>query len=199
MSNRIGSIRASLFAAALVVAPSLAIAAPQTFDLDPAHTTIAFWVDHIGYARTLGWFTEVSGSFVYDSEAQTVSDIVITVNPASVFSNDEARDGHVRNADFLDVEQFPEIVFTADGGKATGENTGVIPGELTLLGETRPLEVSVTLNKDAPYPFGHQKRTLGLSAEATIMRSEYGMDYALGGLVGDEVTVLIEVEAIARD
>ena len=199
MSNRIGPIRASLFAAALVVAPSSAIAAPQTFDLDPAHTTIAFWVDHIGYARTLGWFTEVSGSFVYDSEAQTVSDIVITVNPASVFSNDEARDGHVRNADFLDVEQFPEIVFTADGGEATGENTGVIPGELTLLGETRPLEVSVTLNKDALYPFGHQKRTLGLSAEATVMRSEYGMDYALGGLVGDEVTVLIEVEAIQRD
>lgn len=203
MSNRIGSVRASLFAAALVAAPiaapSSALAAPQTFDLDPTHTTIAFWVDHIGYARTLGWFTEVSGSFVYDSEAQTVSDIVITVNSASVFSNDEARDGHVRNADFLDVQVYPEIVFTAAGGEPTGENTGVIPGELTLLGETRPLEVAVTLNKDAPYPFGHQKRTLGLSAEATIMRSEYGMDYALGGLVGDEVTVLIEVEAIARD
>lgn len=203
MSNRTGPIRATLIAAALIAAPiaapSSAMAAPQTFDLDPAHTTIAFWVDHIGYARTLGWFTEVAGSFVYDAEARTVSDIVITVTAASVFSNDEARDGHVRNADFLHVEQYPEIVFTAAGGKETGENTGVIPGELTLLGETRPLEVSVTLNKDAAYPFGHQKRTLGLSAQTTITRSEFGMDYALGGLVGDEVTVVIETEAIQRD
>ena len=203
MSNRTRSLRATLFAAALLTAPlpiaTSAMAAPQTFDLDPAHTTIAFWVDHIGYARTLGWFTEVTGSFVYDAEARTVSDIVITVSAASVFSNDDARDGHVRNADFLDVEQYPDIVFTAAGGEETGENTGVIPGQLTLLGETRPLDVSVTLNKDAAYPFGHQKRTLGLSAQTTITRSEFGMDYALGGLVGDDVTVIIETEAIARD
>ena len=192
-------IRASLLALALFAATPSALAAPKTFDLDPTHTTVAFWVDHIGYARTLGWFTEVSGSFVYDAEARTVSDIEITVNPASVFSNDERRDEHVRNADFLDVKSHPEIVFTADGGQATGENTGVIPGELTLLGQTRPLELKVTLNKDGPYPFGHKKRTLGLSAEATIVRSEYGMNYALGGLVGDEVTVMIEFEAIQRD
>ena len=197
-SNRTGSVRATLLAAALLTAPS-AMAAPKTFDLDPSHTTIAFWVDHIGYARTLGWFTEVSGSFVYDAEAKTVGDIEITVNPASVFSNDKRRDDHVRNADFLDVQTHPEIVFTADSGEATGENTGVIPGALTLLGQTRPLELKVTLNKDGPYPFGHKKRTLGLSAEATIVRSEYGMNYALGGLVGDEVTVMIEFEAIARD
>ncbi|MEL6767747.1 MAG: YceI family protein [Pseudomonadota bacterium] len=190
-------LAAALALPLLAAAP--AKAEPVTFDLDPTHTTVAFWVDHIGYARTLGWFTEVTGSFVYNAKEQTVSEIRVEVNPASVFTNDERRDEHVRNPDFLDVSNHPSVVFTADGGEVTGETTGMIPGELTLLGETKPVEVKVTLNKDAPYPFGHKKRTVGVSAEAVVTRSEFGMDYALGGIVGDEVTVLIELEAIARD
>ncbi|MEM6487799.1 MAG: YceI family protein [Pseudomonadota bacterium] len=185
--------------AALAAAAPAAKADPVTFELDPTHTTVAFFVDHIGYARTLGWFTEVSGSFVYNATEQTVTDIRVEVTAASVFTNDERRDKHVRDSDFLDVEAHPVIVFTAEGGEVTGENTGVVRGELTLLGETRPVEVAVTLNKDEPYPFGHRKRTLGVSAEATVVRSAYGMDYALGGLVGDDVSVLIELEAIAQD
>ncbi|MEM8755216.1 MAG: YceI family protein, partial [Pseudomonadota bacterium] len=185
------TFRPLVIAAALAAAPLAAEAEPTTFDLDPAHTTVAFLVDHIGYARTLGWFTELSGSFTYDADAQTVSDVRVVVNPASIFTNDERRDEHVRNADFLDVENHPEIVFVAGGGEVTGENAGVVPGELTVLGVTQPVEVAVTLNKDEAYPFGHQKRTVGISAEAKILRSEFGMDYALGGIVGDEVTVII--------
>lgn len=195
-------LTARLAAAALalpLLAAAPAKAEPVTFDLDPTHTTVAFLVDHIGYARTLGWFTEVTGSFVYNAKEQTVSEIRVEVNPASVFTNDERRDEHVRNPDFLDVANHPTVVFTADGGEVTGETTGMIPGELTLLGETKPIQVKVTLNKDAPYPFGHKKRTVGVSAEAVVTRSEFGMDYALGGIVGDDVTVLIELEAIARD
>ncbi|MEL6196936.1 MAG: YceI family protein [Pseudomonadota bacterium] len=191
--------RAPLVAAAIAVAPFAAKADPVTFDIDPTHTTVAFWVDHVGYARTLGWFTEVSGSFVYNATEKTVTDVRLEVNPSSVFTNDERRDEHVRNADFLDVESHPEILFVAEGGEVTGENTGVVRGELTILGQTKPIEVAVTLNKDAEYPFGHKKRTLGVSAEATVVRSEYGMTYALGGLVGDEVEVVFEMEAIARD
>ncbi|MEO0821715.1 MAG: YceI family protein [Pseudomonadota bacterium] len=193
------TVRAALLTAALLAAPLAAKAEPVTFELDPTHTTVAFWVDHIGYARTLGWFTEVTGSFVYNAKEKTVSDIRVEVNPASVFTNDKRRDDHVRNKDFLNVTEHPAVVFVADGGEVTGETTGMIPGELTLLGQTKPVEVTVTLNKDEPYPFGHKKRTIGVSAEATIMRSEYGMTYALGGIVGDEVTVVIELEAIAQD
>ena len=198
-------VRMHLFAlplsAALFAVPVAAPAAaePVTFDLDPTHTTVAFWVDHIGYARTLGWFTEVSGSFVYDAETQELSDVRVVIDTASIFSNDNRRDDHVRNADFLDVGSHPEMVFTADGGEPTGDTTGIVRGDLTLLGETRPVELTLTLNKDAAYPFGHGKRTLGVSAEATVIRSEFGMDYALGGIVGDEVQVMIEFEAIARD
>lgn len=200
-------VRARLFAlplsaallAAPVAAPLPAAAEPVIFDLDPSHTTVAFWVDHIGYARTLGWFTEVSGSFVYDSETQELSDVRVVIGTASIFSNDDRRDDHVRNADFLDVESHPEMVFVADSGEPTSDTTGVVRGDLTLLGETRPVELTLTLNKDAAYPFGHGKRALGISAETTIVRSEFGMNYALGGIVGDEVQVMLEFEAIARD
>lgn len=191
--------RAAFGALGFAVVVPAANAEPVTFDLDPAHTTVVFWVDHIGYARTLGWFTDVSGSFVYDSEAQTVSDISVVIDPASVFTNDDARDGHVRNQDFLHVSEHPEIVFSAEGGEVKSKTEGVIPGALTLLGQTKPIDVAVTLNKDGVYPFGHQKRTVGVSAKASLLRSEFGMDYALGGIVGDEVTIEIEVEGIARN
>ncbi|MEM1287848.1 MAG: YceI family protein [Pseudomonadota bacterium] len=170
-----------------------------TFDLDPVHTTVAFWVDHVGYARTLGWFTEVSGSFDYDTETDTISNLRAIVNPASIFTNDERRDNHVRSADFLNANTFPEIIFTASEGTVTGEDVGVVTGELTLLGSTQPVALEVRLNKDEAYPFGHGKRTLGVSAEGSVNRSDFGMSYGLGGLVGDEVTIMIEVEAIARD
>jgi polyisoprenoid-binding protein YceI len=184
--------------AALVAAP--AAAEPIEWKIDPEHTTIAFLVEHIGYARLLGQFTEVEGSFTYDPEAQSLGQVDVTIDAASVWTDNERRDNHVRDDDFLNVDEHPEITFTAEGGEVTGENTGTVTGDLTILGQTRPVTLDVTLNKDAPYPFGHEKRTLGISVRGTVVRSEYGMDYAVAnGLVGDEVDLLIEFEAIAQD
>jgi polyisoprenoid-binding protein YceI len=186
-------------AAAAVLMTAPAHAAPRTYQIDPAHVTIAFLVDHIGYAKTLGKFLKTEGSFVYNEETRELGEVMVTVDATSVFSNDEARDNHVRNKDFLDSKAHPEITFTATGGEATGETTGTVTGDLTIRGVTRPVTLDVTLNKAGPYPFGHKKQTLGISARATIKRSEWGMTYALGGLVGDEVDLIIEVEAIQQD
>lgn len=184
--------------AALLAAP--ARAEPIEWKIDPEHTTIAFLVEHIGYARLLGQFTEVEGSFTYDPEAQSLGQVDVTIDAASVWTDNERRDNHVRDDDFLNVDEYPEITFTAEGGEVTGENTGTVTGDLTILGQTRPVTLDVTLNKDAPYPFGHEKRTLGISVRGTVVRSDYGMDYAVAnGLVGDEVDLLIEFEAIAQD
>lgn len=187
-----------VLAAGLTASP--AAAAPTTFEIDPTHTAVAFLVEHIGFAMTLGQFTRIEGSFVYDAEAQSLSDVAVTVDPASVFTNDERRDQHVRNADFLNIEEHPAITFAATEYEVTGENTGKVTGDLTILGITNPIVLDVTLNKDDVYPFGHQKRTLGISARGTVLRSEYGMSYALAGnLVGDEVDLIIEFEAIAAE
>lgn len=174
-------------------------AEPRTYEIDPKHASIAFLVEHIGYAKTLGQFLKTSGSFVYDEDARVLGDVNVAVDATSVFSNDDARDNHVRGKDFLDTRNSPDITFTATGGQATGETTGTVTGDLTLRGVTNPVTLDVTLNKADAYPFGHKQHTLGISARATIKRSDWGMTYALGGIVGDEVELIIEVEAIRQE
>ena len=189
-----------LVPAALISLAAPVAAEPFVYEIDPSHTVVSFFVDHVGYARVLGVFPEVSSSFTYDMEDRTLSNVEIRVGAASVETFDDARDEHVRAADFLDVAAFPEMTFTAEGGRSTGETTGIVEGELTLLSETRPLTLEVTLNKAEAYPFGHGRFTLGLSANATVRRSEYGMTYAVeNGLVGDEVQVIIETEALRQE
>ena len=197
--------RSALAALALALllataAPREARAEPARFELDPAHLTIAFMVSHIGYADTLGWFLEAEGSFLFDEAARTVTDIEVTIEADSVFSNHERRDDHVRGADFLDADEHPEIRFVGREAEATGDNTGVVTGDLTLLGVTQPVALEVTLNKIGAYPFGEgPPYVIGVSARTTIERSAFGMTYAVAnGLVGDEVEVIIELEAIRQ-
>jgi len=174
-----------------------ALAEPHRYELDPEHTTIAFQVDHLGYAQTLGLFLEFEGGFTYDMETQDLSDLSVTVRTASVNSFNEARDGHVRSKDFLDVEAFPVMTFTAASGTPAGDTEGTVEGTLTLLGQSHPLRLDVTLNKAARYPFGHGRFTLGISARGTVMRSQYGMTYAVdNGFVGNEVNLILETEAM---
>ncbi|MFK7857399.1 MAG: YceI family protein [Granulosicoccus sp.] len=189
---------ASLCAGIIVYAgSSTSLAAAQSYTLDPAHTTVAFLVDHVGFAKTLGLFTEVSGSLSFDQETSTVTDIAISVATGSVNTAHEARDKHVRNKDFLNVERFPEMTFNAASATIDSNGAGEIEGNLTLLGSTQPLTLSVTLNKAERYPFGHKRFTLGVSASGELNRSDYGMNYGVANsLVGDTVTLIIETEAI---
>ncbi|MEM7709182.1 MAG: YceI family protein [Pseudomonadota bacterium] len=184
--------------AALAALP--AVAEPHRYELDPSHTVISFTIGHIGYSDTLGVFTDLEGGFTYDMETQELSDLEVRVGTPSVNTFNEARDGHVRASDFLDVEAHPSMVFTATGGDAAGDAAGTVAGELTLLGQTRPLTLDVTLNKAEVYPFGHQRFTLGISAVGSLNRSEFGMEYGVAnGLVGDRVDIMIETEAMRME
>ncbi|MEM8690452.1 MAG: YceI family protein [Pseudomonadota bacterium] len=181
-------------------AAQTAAADPSTYELDPSHTTIYFTVDHIGYSKTLGIFGEVSGTFVYDMDTQELSDVAVTIKSDSVNTFHEARDGHVKNQDFLHVSEFPDITFAAANGSPSSETSGQVTGDLTLLGQTQPVTLDVTLNKAAEYPFGHKRFVLGLSLESSIKRSEFGMTYGVeNGLVGDDVTIRIETEAMRME
>lgn len=168
-----------------------------TYELDPTHTTVYFTIDHIGYAKTLGLFTTVSGSFEYDAETRELGEVAVSIDAASVESFNKARDAHVRKADFLDVNNHPTITFTANGGKAASDTNGTVTGNLTILGQSLPVTLDVTLNKAAPYPFGHKREVLGLSMSTSIKRSDFGMSYGVeNGLVGDEIAIQIETEAM---
>jgi polyisoprenoid-binding protein YceI len=173
------------------------LAAPEKYELDPEHTAIAFTVQHINYAATLGLFGQVEGSFTYDMDTQELSDVTVTISADSIETFNEARDRHLRSGDFLNVEQFPTITFTAQGGTPGDATSGQVTGELTLLGETRPITLDINLVGEGPYPFGHKRYVLGLSIRGSLMRSDFGMTYGVAnGLVGDEIQLLIETEAM---
>lgn len=174
----------------------IARAEPVRYTLDPAHTVLALMIEHVGYASTLGQFTELSGGFDYDEAAGSIENLEVTVMTESFDSHHDRRDEHVKSDDFLNVSEYPEMRFTASSSFESGATSGKLEGELTLLGETHPLTLDWTLNKADTYPFGHGRYTLGVSARGVVTRSDYGMTYGVdGGLVGDEVELIIEFEA----
>jgi polyisoprenoid-binding protein YceI len=175
-------------------------AEPVEFVLDPEHISITFFAHHLGYADMAGMFLEAEGSFRYDEAAQELSDLRVVVRTASVFTNHERRDQHLRSPDFLNVREFPEMVFVGTGAERLGADTGLIHGELTLLGVTRPLTLEARLNKAARYPFLDEHYAIGVDATGSIRRSEFGMTYGVEhGWVGDEIRIVIGFEAIRQE
>jgi polyisoprenoid-binding protein YceI len=193
LSPRSGRIAlGALFLCAAHAAP----ADPARYELDPEHLTIAFLVEHIGYAKTLGAFREASGGFDFDEATGALSAVSVVVSTGSVDTAHAARDRHLTSGDFLDSEEHPQMTFTAAGAERTGERTFLVRGELTLLGLRRPLTLQATVNKSAPYPIGPSTEVMGVSARGRLARSEFGMSYGVdNGLVGDDVEIIIELEA----
>lgn len=192
------------FAIALVTILGLAAPAhakPEKYVIDPEHFSIAMSIRHIGYFDLMGLFTEGSGSFVFDETKPEVSDIRVTIKTASFESGHKKRDEHVRNADFLNAKEFPEMVFVGKSTEKTGDRTGRIHGALTLRGVTKPLTLDVVWVKSGEYPiggglFGGKPYVTGINARGTLKRSDFGMTYGVdNGLVGDEVTLILGFEA----
>ncbi len=187
--------------AAVLLLPLAVSAAPRTWVIDPEHFSIAFGVEHAGFADVMGLFQEAEGQFVYDPETRELESGEVIVQADSVFSAHQERDNHVRDGDFLDADAHPEIRFVATDYKPEGENRGKLRGELTLLGETRPVTLDVRINRMGEYPFGgglfsDPPWVIGISAETTIQRSEWGMTYGVeDDIVGDAVDLRFEFEA----
>ncbi len=187
------------FAALLAGLTTAAVAEPENYEIDEDHFSIGFMVEHVGYADTLGQFLEAEGRFVYDESANELHEGEVVIKADSVFTNHDKRDEHLRKDDFLDVDSHETIRFEARDWIPDGDRTGTLKGDLTLLGQTREVELKATLNKAAEYPFGHGKHTLGISARTTIQRSDWGMTYAVDDdLVGDDVELIFEFEAIRQ-
>jgi len=184
----------AFIATAIGAAP--AAAEPARYELDPAHLTVAFLVAHIGYAKVLGAFRTASGEFTFDEATGALSAVRVVVATNSVDTAHEDRDRHLKSGDFLDNGKHPQMIFTAAGAERTGERTFRIAGELELNGVRQPLALDATWNKSAPYPIGDRALVVGVSARATLKRSSFGMSYGVdNGLVGDDVEIIVELEA----
>jgi polyisoprenoid-binding protein YceI len=194
-----GTVLLTTAAVLALGAPRPAAAEMATYEIDPEHVSVAFTIMHAGYARVLGRFAEVEGTIRYDAEAQELGEVTARIGAASVQTWHEARDEHVRSADFLDAGAHPDITFTATGAEPISDTTGKVMGDLTIRGVTQPVTLDVTLNKLADYHCCHGKETLGISATTTILRSDFGSTYALPTFVGDEVEIMLEFEAIRAE
>lgn len=185
-----------LFAAFL---PKPAAAEPRTYKLDREHVTVGFLVEHSGFARILGVFRQVEGAVVFDEAVPALHSIEVKVATSSVDTGHAARDNHLRSADFFDSRNHPDMMFTFVSARQTGERTAVVTGNLTLRGQTHPVDLDVTWNKAGNYTFGDRHYSLGISARGTLRRQLWGMTYGVAdGMVGDDVQILIEAELIRQ-
>lgn len=192
----------SIAAGAGMLSATPALAQAARYEIDPEHLTVAFLVDHIGYAKTLGMFRTARGSYSFDEATARLTSVRIEVDTSSVFSNQRKRDDHLKGPDFLNSSEHPRMVFTADTARRTGERTFEIAGQLQLLGKSQPLTLQATWNKSADSPmggFGRKPYIMGISARGSFKRSAFGMNYAVAnGWVGDEVALIIEFEAVRQ-
>jgi len=196
-----GTARAggALAVLAILMPPLGVEAEPARWAIDPEHFSIMFQAGHIGYQQQIGLFLDGGGSFAFDEATLELSDLVVEIDAASVFTDHAARDNHLRSGDFLAAGDHPMIRFVMTEALPASETTGTITGDLTLRGVTRPVEVDVTLNKIGAYPWG-SNYVLGVSAATVIKRSDFGSTYGLeGDLVGDDITLTFEIEAIRQD
>jgi polyisoprenoid-binding protein YceI len=181
-------------AATLVIAMTAlsAVAAPESYTVDPAHTFPNFEINHLGFSTARGMFTRTSGTIVLDRTAMTGS-IDITIDTTSLYTGHAKRDEHLRGEDFFNVAQYPTMTFKSTKPRFHKGDLNGAEGELTLLGKTLPVTLTVTSFHCGLNPI-FKKQACGANAIATIKRSEWGMN-AYVPVIGDEVQLEIEVEA----
>lgn len=196
------TIRACVLAAGSVFAlGSAAVFADDHGDahhyaLDTVHSKIFFFADHLGFSKSGGEFRDFDGSFHFDADDWSTARVEITVESASLDMGDQAWNDHMHNEDFFHVEQFPQAHFVGDRLEQTGENTGQLHGALTLLGQTHPVVLDVTLNGVGEHPM-NDNVIAGFSATANISRSQWGMTYGVPA-IGDDVELRFEIEGVRQ-
>lgn len=169
----------------------------EKYSFDKLHTQISFTVNHLGFSNSMGRFLDFDGGFTFDHGEPAKSSVEVTINTNGLEMNDAKWNEHLKGPDFFNVEKFPAMTFKSTKIDVTGENTADITGDLTLLGVTKPVTLHTVMNKVGKHPMG-EKYAAGFSADAMLKRSDFGMGYGLP-MVGDEVKIHIEVEAIRDD
>lgn len=180
-------------AAALSAFSAAAIAAPETFNIEPTHTYPRFEYTHFGYSNQVQRFDKTSGKLVIDRAAHTGS-VDVTIDATSVNTGYALFNGHLQGPDFFDTAKYPVITFKSSKVKFDGDKPVAVEGELTIKGVTKPVTLTVTHFHSMPHPM-LKKDAIGANASAKVKRSEFNMGKNVP-YVSDEVTLTIAVEAV---
>ncbi|HUY98077.1 MAG TPA: YceI family protein [Verrucomicrobiae bacterium] len=170
----------------------------MTWQIDKAHTDVSFSVRHMMVSTVRGHFTEVDGSLEFDPDNVTAAKLQVTIPVASLDTREERRDGHLRSADFFDVEHYPTLTYTSRSVQSQGGDRYRVEGDLTIRDQTRPVTLEVTLNGVQKSPMGGA-RSAGFEAKGSLSRRDFGLNWNValesgGVLVSDEVKITIDAE-----
>jgi polyisoprenoid-binding protein YceI len=171
-----------------------------TYAIDTQHTQIQFRVRHLGISTVTGHFAAFGGNLVFDPNAMEDGSVDVAIEAASIDTAVEARDEHLRSADFFDVAEHPEMTFKSSAVEMTDDGLKV-NGDLTIRGVTRPVVLDAEFNGSAVDPWGNSR--VGFSARTKISRQDFGLTWnkaleAGGFVVGDEVSIILDIEAIEQ-
>jgi polyisoprenoid-binding protein YceI len=194
-------MKRSLTAAALAVAlafGAVALAAPVTYQVDTAHSNVAFAVPILGgLAKVRGKFTDFNVQIVYDEADVTKSSVKAVIKAASIDTGIEKRDAHLRNPDFFEVEKYPEITFESASVEKRGQGF-VARGTFTMHGVSKEIELPFTINGVRKNPTTGAT-TLGVSSRLTLNRKDYGIAFSRPDnpdFLGDQIE--IELDLVTR-
>ena len=205
-------MRAWIFTAAILGASTFtalsAVAEPIDYHIDFAHTQVIFSIDRFGFDHVVGRFdgridaqghqvtapdptatSVVAGDMILDQTTPAHSSVQATIQMAGLTTGNLQRDTIIKGEDWLRIEQFPTMTFHSTAVQISDATHAQVIGNLTLMGQTHPLILTVTLNKIGLAPDGVQ--AAGFTATGVLQRSQWGLTTAIG-LIGDDVTITIE-------
>ena len=183
-----------LVVVALGTLATAALAAPTTYNIDPKHTYPSFEADHFGGVSVWrGKFNSSSGTVVIDREAQSGT-VDVTIDLTSVDTGLDDLNGHLKKADFFDVEKYPTAIFKGKLAKFENGAPTEVQGELNLHGVTKPVTLALTSFKCMPHPM-KKKEFCGANATATINREDFGIVWGKAFGFAMWVRLQIQVEA----
>lgn len=169
------------------------------YKIDPAHSIIGFAIRHLEINWVEGRFKDFVGTIRYDESDVTKSSVEFTAKIESIDTGVEARDKHLRTADFFDAAKYPEMTFKSTRVERKGKDGYVLHGDLTLKGVTKPVALPFTITGAIKDPWGNMR--FGINAQTKINRRDYGITWGKamesGGFdVGNEVTIGLQLEAL---
>jgi len=178
---------------ALVALAPQVFAQPQTYTIDPSHTYPSFEADHFGISTWRGKFNKTSGTVTIDRAAQTGS-LDISIDASSIDFGHAKMNEHAKSADFFNVEKFPTATYKATNFKFDGEKPVAVMGELTLLGVTKPVTLTINTFKCIIHPM-LKREVCGADVSAEFKRTDFGLS-KYSPPFQPEVTLRIQVEAV---
>jgi len=165
-------------------------------DTRGTHAFVQFRIPHLGYSWLYGRFNRFDGEFSFDPQNPSNSSVEVTIQTTSVDSNHERRDNHLRGEDFLQVDSFPEAHFRSTAFTSTGDEQYILVGELTLMGQTREVEIDVEHFGAGEDPWGGFRR--GFTGRTELTLADFGIDYDLGP-DSRVVEMILDIEGIRQD